>query len=41
VPSCSLPSRDYRAMTPDLALTMLAAIAFAVFVFDAITPPKR
>jgi hypothetical protein len=33
--------RDHLPMTLTLALTMVAAIAFAVFVFDAITPPKR
>jgi hypothetical protein len=28
-------------MTLNLALTILAAIAVAVFVLDAITPPKQ
>jgi hypothetical protein len=41
VPPAHCLSRHYRPMTLDLALTVLAGIAVAVFVFDAITPPKR
>jgi hypothetical protein len=40
-PPPSNSQRDHRPMTLNLVFTILAVIAVAVFVLDAITPPRR